>query len=174
MTDDPVARIDEVLYDYTVSADAMRSRPAVAGMLPPDDSIVATGGLIWIAPASTDPRGAGWERLEGVASVELTIDTSTVDSTAWERPAVTWSELSEAMERLEEERARRAAALLEMIDRTVMRLAERWGGADVFRRAPEADDCDPAPPPVRPSPPLPRRDGRPAWQTPYGPAKRRR
>jgi hypothetical protein len=172
MTDDPVARIDEVLHDYTVSGDAMRSRPVVAGTPPSHDPVVATGGLIWIAPAGTHPGGGGWQRLDGITGCEFTINPSTIDPAAWTQPAATWPELLEAMERMEEERARCAAALLQMIDRIVMRLAERWGVADVFRHAPEADDCgDPAPPPVRPSPPLPRRDRRPAWQTPYGPRR---
>ncbi|WP_420032284.1 hypothetical protein ACN2WE_05320 [Streptomyces sp. cg28] len=48
--------------------------------------------------------------------------------------------------------------------------------AEALRHEGEWGDTNAAPvePSQRPRPPLPRRDGRPAWQTPYGPARRRR
>ncbi|WP_394436216.1 hypothetical protein [Streptomyces sp. SGAir0957] len=190
MTDDHLARIDEVLHDYTVSGDAMRSRPAPEGERQADGCSVVGGWIdeavagpteVWIAPAGTDLRGDGWERLDCVASVdfgEITLDPATIDPTAGQPSAATWNDLQAAIERIEEARAMRAAIILELVNRAIGRLAERYGGADTFRHTPEAEGCDdcgdPVQPPVRPSPRLPRRDGRPEWQSPYGPARRRR
>lgn len=160
MTDD-VARIDEVLYDYTVSADAMRSRPADA--LPPDGSIVATGGLIWIAPAGTDPRGEGWQRLDGIASVAFGEQVAIIEIPDLERFTAGIRAAQEAV-----------AANLE---RTLAAARQALQGlAEALGRNGEWVDTngDPVSPPVRPSPPLPHCDERPAWQTPYGPARRRR
>lgn len=154
MTDDSLARIDEV---------------------------VASPTEVWIAPAGTDLRGDGWERLDCVASVdfgEMTLDPATIDPTAGQSPTATWGDLQGVIERFEEARAMRAAIILELVSQAIGRLAEQYGDTDMFRHAPEAEDCDdcgdPVEPPVRPSPPLPRRNGRPGWQSPYGPARRRR
>lgn len=163
MTDD-VARIDEVLYDYTVSADAMRSRPAVADALPPDDSIVATGGLIWIAPAGTDPRGEDWQRLDGIAGVEFGEQVAII-------------EIPLDLERFTAGIRAAQEAVAANLERTLAAARQALQGlAEALGRDGEWVDTngDPAPPPVRPSPPLPRRDGRPAWQSSYGPARRRR
>lgn len=108
-------------------------------------------------------------------TADLTIDPATINPNAGQPARLTWGELAAAIQQAEEERVQRAAEALSHLARALQRIGER---AAMFQHAPEADDCDdctePDEPPQRSRPALPRRDGRPAWQTPYGPVRRRR
>jgi hypothetical protein len=205
---DILNQIDEALDDW-MSPDAMRSRPAAGREPAAERGIVATSGRVWLAPVGTDPGDDGWQRLDGISSIEIhedvatveitpdteplnralqaaaasmrsstdmMIDASTIDPNAGQTPQLTWGDLAAAIQQAEEARARYAEAALRHIGRALERIAQHSGN-DSFQHLPEADGCndcsDPAEPPQRPRPPLPRRDGRPAWQTPYGPARRR-
>ncbi|WP_428956169.1 hypothetical protein [Streptomyces sp. cg35] len=201
-TNDILAQINDALGDWTVGPDAMRSRPAAEPPpeepQPPRMWIAPVGTEIgdegW-----QQLNGIGSIEIDGdVATATVTLDTEHLDN-ALQRaaanirrttdftinPATTnpnagqpaplsWGEFAAAIQQAEEERVRRAAEALACLARALQRIGEQ---AATFQHAPEAEDCDdctaPVEPPQRPRPPLPRRDGRPAWQTPYGPARRR-
>lgn len=169
---DILNQIDDALEDWTVSDDAMRSRPT-----PDSPPIVATSGQVWVAPAGTQPDEDSWEQLVGVSSVELaTLDQSTVDPNAGSTVQSNGYPLAAFLQRFEEAGAQHVDVVLRSLGHALEQIAQH-SGADSFQHLPEADGCnncsDPTVPPQRPRPPLPRRDGRPAWQTPYGPARRR-
>lgn len=98
-----------------------------------------------------------------------------IDSAATARP-VTWGDIHEYLARIQAERVRRAQAAIDAFVRTMAAAfapaAERAcrdmsEAAEALRHLPEAEGCNDC------SKPTPPRD-RPAWQSPYGPARRRR
>jgi hypothetical protein len=155
-------QIDNALHDYDVSDDAMRSRPETEAQ--PD-----IGPRVWIAPADTGPDEGGWEELGHITSIDLEIGEFTIDPAAFTpAPSLGWEELREYIARVEAERARRALLILQALREGLSRLlVPAAQAAESFQHAPEAVDCDDC------SKPTPPRD-RPAWQSPYGPARRRR
>ncbi|WP_372344678.1 hypothetical protein [Streptomyces sp. KL116D] len=110
---------------------------------------------VWIAPVGTEAGGEGWGRLEGISGIEIHGDVATVEIV----PDV--EAFTNALAGAYRQSVEVAARSLELL-RDALR-----GGEWVDTNG------DPVQPPQRPRPPLPRRDGRPAWQTPYGPARRR-
>lgn len=160
-SDDILAQIDSALGDWSVGPDAMRVQPAAepfhfGGATP----------LLYIADEVD-----GWQQVEGVASVEFCVDVSEV----FEEAAEAWAQITERIRQAEHERVRRERAALEafvqavrsMLAPAVERAASSMSDAtEAFRHLPEAEGCNDCKPALR-------RD-RPAWQTPYGPARRRR
>jgi hypothetical protein len=160
--DDVLNQIDSALYDVTVSADAMRSRPVAE----PAD-IQGVTPTVYIADEAGD-----WQEIQGVirVSIDTEIDQASIDPMAitTQAPAPDWSTVRDAIVRVEAEQARRAEIVLEGLKRAMAQLATPVGeAADAFRHLPEAVGCNDC------KPPAPPRD-RPAWQSPYGPARRRR
>ncbi|MFH9574243.1 hypothetical protein ACH4MG_27345 [Streptomyces sp. NPDC017454] len=137
-SEDILAQIDDTLDDWSVSDDAMRSRPPVERE--------TVGPRLWIAPVGTGPRDDGWQR---------------------------WRELQDYLVRAAAERARLAQQVVEAFVQAFAESVEA-----VRPRIEEAGqaiaDCAKAV--EQAAPPLPpgRRHDRPAWQSPYGPPKRRR
>lgn len=176
-TDDILAQIDHAVDDWTISEDAMRSKPVVE-----PQSVARTA--VWIAPVGTDPRDTGaWQEVGYITDLDMTIDPATIDPAAGaSAPVATWDEIQQYIAHIEAQRARRAAALQAFIGayvEAVKPAVEAAGaafaemsrtlqqvGPDNLRHLPEAEGCNQCTPP-------PRRD-RPAWQSPYGPARRRR
>lgn len=152
-------QIDNALHDCTVSDDAMRSVPA-------DEPQPSSGPRMWIAPSGTSPGETGWEEIGHVTSIDFHVEPPAIDP-EFQRA---WQEFREYMVRVEAERVRRARAAIEAFNRAyaqavkpAMEAAAR--GIAEFQKAMQHVD-----------PPLPpgRRRDRPAWQSPYGPARRRR
>ncbi|MFF2383711.1 hypothetical protein [Streptomyces sp. NPDC058108] len=173
-TDDVLAQIDSAMEDWTISGDAMRSRPEAVdqpefrGCTPSmqiGDEVQA-----WIAPAGTDPGDDGWQPLGVIGGLDLTIGEFTIDpeAVAPQVPTVNWDEVREHLLRIQAERARRMQQMFEAIRQAFGQLAAPLAqAAEAFQHLPEAEDCDDCGKPPRP------RD-RPAWQSTYGPAYRRR
>ncbi|MFE9432375.1 hypothetical protein ACFYNA_15455 [Streptomyces sp. NPDC006640] len=159
--DDVLNQIDAALYDVTVSADAMRSRPVAE-----PDGVLGVVPTVYIADEAGD-----WQEIQAAisASFDLEIDPASIDQAAVNPPpTVDRGTIRDLMIRFDAAQARRAQVVLEVLKRAMAQLAAPVGeAADAFRHLPEAvgcNDCDP---------PAPPRD-RPAWQSPYGPARRRR
>lgn len=159
-TDDILAQIDHAVADWTISGDAMRSRPE------PEPEPFYFGGTtptLYIA----DEAGE-WQQVEGVASVEVCVEMPAIDPEF----AEAWARLADRIREAELERVRRAqvalAAFVQAVKDTLAPAVEQAGRdtSEAFRHLPEAEGCNDCVPP-------PRRD-RPAWQSPYGPAQRRR
>lgn len=141
-------QIDACLGDYSVSDDAMRSRPASDVSAEP----FAMGGII---PTMQIMDEAGeWQPLGSVADVGfgtreavivISVDTAAATA-ALERIRQLHEVLAEAAQSRTEEAGRGLAAF-----------------AKAMQCAEPNDDCRPA-----------RRPDRPAWQSPYGPPRRRR
>ncbi|MFJ9740854.1 hypothetical protein [Streptomyces sp. NPDC101166] len=158
-TDDILDQIDNTLHDWTVSDDAMRSQPA------PEPEEYAAPRL-WVAPAGTEPDAPGWEEVRGV--LDLSIEQVTIDPTAI-APEITfgWEELCQYIAQVQAGRARRAQHILDVLKQALSQLAQpATEAAEAFRHLPEAVGCNDC---AEPDPP---RD-RPAWQSPYGPPRRR-
>lgn len=166
-SNDILAQIDSALGDGTVGPDAMRVRPA-----PEAEPAGKSHGFRGATPTVYIADEVGeWQQVEGIGSIEVCIESPAIDPEFARR----WQELSEYLNRVQLERARRAQAVLEAfvqavattlapaVERAAREMSET---GDAFRHLPEAEDCNQCTP-------LPRRD-RPAWQTPYGPARRRR
>jgi hypothetical protein len=164
--DDILAQIDHALEDWEVGPDAMRSRPASAATDGPA-SIRGTVPTVQIM----DEIGE-WQEI-GVLSVdfdEYTIDQSTITPVAAQTgPTVTWEEIREPIVRIEAEQERRAQILrayMQAFTEAAKPAVEAAGRA--FAELQQA--MRQAAPPQAPT----RRRDRPAWQSPYGPARRRR
>lgn len=172
-TDDILNQIDTALEDGTVSYDAMRSRPA-----PPPPS----GPRLCIAPAGTAADGDGWEEIGHVTDLDLTIDDGqdaiehgyTADeitvTLSFDTGAAT-AALATAIEGV-----RRFREALEAC-------AEAFSRAHLGPREGEWVDTNGDPVPAVPVAPSEartpsrkqrRKGDRPAWQSKYGPAHRRR
>jgi hypothetical protein len=163
--DEVLNQIDAAIADHTVSADAMRSQPSPSE--PP-----SRGARMWIAPAATAPDSEGWQEV-GFIDGSLDIDQATIDPDALRtETTASWQEVVEWAARTEAERARRAREALAAITaafqalRPALERAARSAAAamEQLKQAGVRDDHGK---PVR------VRD-RPAWQSPYGPARRRR
>ncbi|OQQ13011.1 hypothetical protein B0675_40040 [Streptomyces sp. M41(2017)] len=157
--DDILQQIDSTLDDWTVSGDAMRSQPAVD-----------PAGFQGVTPSVFVADEAGeWQELGHATGLVFHTELPAPDE-AFMRA---WQELQEQIRRVQIERARRAREILDVLARTlyesVKPAVEEAGrniarSLDSLKQAGVIDaDCKP----VRP------RD-RPAWQSPYGPARRRR
>ncbi|MFJ9037940.1 hypothetical protein ACIRF8_15275 [Streptomyces sp. NPDC102406] len=122
------------------------------------------GPKAWIAPVGTDAGGEGWQRLEGIASIEFGDEVATVEIV----PDL--ERFTRSMRAAQEAVAAHMARTSEVAQQALQALTEavRDSGDWVDTNG------DPVQSPLRPRPPLPRRDGRPAWETPHGPARRRR
>ncbi|GAA1887811.1 hypothetical protein GCM10009837_07010 [Streptomyces durmitorensis] len=155
--DDILNQIDNALYDSTVGPDAMRSRPATE-----------PGPRLWIAPAGTDADGDGWEEIGYVTGVDLTIDDGQ-DASLPDDFVQSWSRFGQRLREAEERRVRAAMEALRTLTEAFQRITDGLRGGDWVDT-----NGGPVQPPERPRPALPRRDDRPAWQSPHGPATRRR
>lgn len=164
-TNDILAQIDEALYDSSVSVDAMRSRPvepARAELSIPLDlrrllarRLMENHGLDMVAT-----------RL-AVLNVARGHEAPHAELVHAEARAV----VDETVQRIREVVQPSLVAMLEAFQSLGAAVKQAAAG---FQGDWVDTNGDLAPPPVRPSPPLPRRDGRPAWQSQYGPARRRR
>ncbi|MCX4232066.1 hypothetical protein [Streptomyces ortus] len=156
--DDILAQIDHAVEDWAVSEDAMRSQPE-----PEPFHFGGATPTLYIA----DEVGE-WQQVEGVTSIEVCVELPVID------PEVTasWARLVDRIREAELERVRRTQAALvafmQAVKDTLAPVVEQAGRdpGEAFRHLPEAEGCNQCTPP-------PRRD-RPAWQSPYGPARRRR
>lgn len=160
-SEDILAQIDDTLDDWTVSGDAMRSRP------PAEREVV--GPRLWIAPAGTGPRDDGWEDVGHVHSIDFNIEPPRIDPEFQRR----WQELQNYLARAAVERARLAQQVMEAFTQAFTESLEA-----VLPRIEEAGqaiaDCAKAVEQAAPPQPPGRRNDRPAWQSPYGPSQRRR
>ncbi|MCX4697025.1 hypothetical protein [Streptomyces sp. NBC_01373] len=152
--DNILDQIDTALHDDAIGPDAMRCTPEPAG--PRGKTIMAITGA-----------DGEWQEINGVVTVDFHIDPPPIDP-EFDRA---WQELHDHLARVEAERVRRAAALLEGLVHAFQQMAPAIEAANLgLTGLAEAVQDDQ---PARPDQPLPRRD-RPAWQTPYGPPRRRR
>lgn len=157
--DDILTQIDNALGDWTVSGDAMRSRPADE-----TESELTAGPQVWIVSTTDDPDSGGWEQVDGI--LDATIDPATIDpATMVHQPTVTWDDLRRWWSaRIEAERAQRAREMLEALGALqAMGPAVEEAGRGIAAITEALQ---------RPSTPAARRDDRPAWQSPYGPRRR--
>lgn len=154
-TDDILSQIDNTLEDWAVSGDAMRSRPAREPNAP-HVSIMNEAGE--------------WQEIEGVTSVEFHIEPPAIDADFIQ----SLQQLQEHLARTHAERVRQAQAFLDafkqIFEQTVAPAVQEAArnAAKGLASVKRAADCD-----VHCGPPPPPRD-RPAWQSPYGPARQRR
>lgn len=151
-TDDVLTQIDAALDDWSVSGDAMRSSPAATpqpARLAPDGR--AAGREILIQRLVDRHGFTRPIALEVVSAMEAGRDTPHAELVRAEANAV----MRETMGRLREA----LRPMFESWAEAMRRLAESVKVATV--------DCDSCGTPAR-------RHDRPAWQSPYGPARRRR
>ncbi|MFJ4925330.1 hypothetical protein [Streptomyces sp. NPDC088736] len=155
-TDDVLAQIDSAMEDWTISGDAMRSRPGGGTKRPGFQGATPTVHIV-------DEAGE-WQQLDGIARIDFHIEQPVID------PEIVraWQEMQERIVRAQMERARQIAAMFDALRqafRQAMPAVQQ--AAEAFQHLPEAEGCDDCGKPPRP------RD-RPAWQSLYGPARRRR
>jgi hypothetical protein len=163
VTSDITDLIDSALHDYDVSGDAMRSRPA------PEPR--TTGTRLWIVPAGTEPDADGWQPLGHVGEVEIEYegDEEPDFPADFATPTNIVIVIDAASVTAAAERIRQLQAAFQAYVEAVRPRMEEAGralaqGFEALRQAGLVDhDCKPARP----------RD-RPAWQSPYGPPRRRR
>jgi hypothetical protein len=157
--DDILAQIDHALEDWEVGPDAMRSRPEPA----------ETPGIRGATPIVHIMDEAGeWQEI-GVTSIDFHINPPEIDPDF--RQA--WEEMRERLVRVEAERARRAQAVLEAFARAYMQAvkpAVEAAGRAIAEAAQAIQQAGLTDTDGRPA----RRRDRPAWQSPYGPARRKR
>jgi hypothetical protein len=160
--DNILDQIDSALYDATVRGDAMRSRPEVEPREP--------AGIEGVTPTVYIADEVGeWQELGTVTAVGFGVELPAPD----EEFMRSWQQLQEHVRRVHLERARRAREILDTLARTLnesVKPAVEQAGRDIARSVDalkQAGLIDADCKPVRP------RD-RPAWQSPYGPARRRR
>ncbi|MFJ6729421.1 hypothetical protein ACIQPQ_31415 [Streptomyces sp. NPDC091281] len=154
-------QIDGALEDWTVSEDAMRSQP------PREEG---SSGIPFqgFTPALYIEDEAGeWQEVGRVSSSALHFEPPEIDPEF----ARTWARFRESVHQAQIARARQASELFEVIAETLRRMApaveEDVRAVDaVMQAAQKAGLCDDRGKPLRP------RD-RPAWQSPYGPPRRR-
>lgn len=145
-TDDVLDQIDTALGDWDVSGDAMRCAPA------PEVRV----------PKLSIRRGDGeWQELPGVTRVEMTFSDDPGGSVAFCTVTVDTSAVMEQLGRLRSAFDAYAEAVQPRIAEAARAIKQ---GFQVMQ---QAGLCDDHGKPVR------SRD-RPAWQSPYGPARRRR
>lgn len=173
-------QIDNALHDWSVSDDAMRSRPEPAvlpeprtlpGRVPvvdmhsrPEAGTICLDGFR--ATVMAMDEAGEWQDLGGARSVDFHIEPPQIDPD-FQRA---WREMQEYIARVQAERVRRAQEALEAFARAYTQAirpameAAAKGLAEIQKAAQHVN------------PPLPpgRRHDRPAWQSPYGPARRRR
>lgn len=165
-------QIDHALHDYDVSDDAMRSAPAATTWRGHSVSMEITDEAVgeprmWIAPVGVSPDQVGeWQEIGGVATVDIHITTPP----DFEEFAQRWADFVERLQARRREEARQAQAAFEAFGRAYAQAvkpaveAVAQGFAEIQKAMRHVN------------PPLPpgRRRDRPAWQSPYGPARRRR
>lgn len=149
--DNILDQIDSCLGDYAVSDDAMRSAPD----LPPLPAVrPRANGAVVLVQRLIDRHGLSAEEARAaVLAAEYGLDTDHARLAA-----------AEAQAALEEITTQLRAAFEPMLQRVADQFRQI---KEAFQRLPEAAGCDDCGTPAR------RRD-RPAWQSPYGPARRRR
>ncbi|WP_045563008.1 hypothetical protein [Streptomyces sp. FxanaA7] len=146
-------QINSALNDYTVSDDAMRSQPE---------------------PPATPRRGpdcdlqimdeAGeWQNVPGVTSFAIQIE---YDDTEFQQSL---QRLRENIARIQAERARQAQEMARMFARAYVQAVKPAMEAAAAAFAEVQKAVQHANPPLPPG----RRHDRPAWQSPYGPPRRR-
>ncbi|MEU3826486.1 hypothetical protein AB0F36_14375 [Streptomyces sp. NPDC029080] len=151
-TDDILDQIDDALHDNTVSGDAMRSRPAA-------EHEQRIEPRIWITSTVDDPDSGGWERLDGITSIDIQLDTADLQARL--------ANVAAHLARLETERIRRAQEALTALGRA-MAEAVRPAADEAVRAIGALNQTV-----QQPTTPPGRRSDRPAWQSPYGPPRRR-
>jgi hypothetical protein len=152
-SDDILDQIDTALHDWSVSDDAMRSAPADTLERGPD-----------VRMYLADEAGE-WQELPGVAAVDIQFPTPSV----LEEFAQQWADFIDRMTRQRVEQARRAQEAFEAFTRALTEPMKRSveEATRAFETLQQTAQQEPPPASVR------RRE-RPAWQSPYGPAQRRR
>jgi len=157
-TNDILDQIDTALGDYSVSDDAMRSRPASEADPGQIEQPLQFHGTVPVVQIMDEANGE-WQTVEGVEAIEVCIESPAIDPEFARR----WQELSDYLQRVQLERARRAQEILAAIRQAFRQMAPAV--EEAARNVTAAAEA------VQKAPP--RRD-RPAWQSPYGPARRRR
>ncbi|MFI5992448.1 hypothetical protein ACIBAC_11425 [Streptomyces sp. NPDC051362] len=156
--DDVLNQIDAALYDVTVSADAMRSRPGSEAPRP--QAAVASGPREILIQRLIERHGlTRMTARHAVRAAERGSDSERAELVRAEARAVT-AEMAERIRFAFQPMAEAAITALKQLSESIARLR---ADSHAFRHLPEAVDCKPT---------LPR--DRPAWQSPYGPARRRR
>ena len=141
-------QIDSALHDWTVSDDAMRSRP--------EPELISFGGF---TPTVQIMDEAGeWQEVDGIGSVEIYVTTPP----ELEEFAQQWADFTN---RIHSRRIDVLAVFTQAVAESVKPATE--AAEQALAALQDAVQACPADPPGR------RRD-RPAWQSPYGPARRRR
>lgn len=142
-------QIDHALGDYSVSDDAMRSRPEPAG----------PRGKTTMSIMGADGE---WQEVGGIATIDIEVDTGGVDQqlarlAARQNTERRVIEIHEALRSFMRGYAEAVRPAIEEFGRQLQAASQAMRSAGLI------DDHGKA---VR------RRD-RPAWQSPYGPARRR-
>ncbi|MER7053428.1 hypothetical protein [Streptomyces sp. NPDC000351] len=158
-SEDILAQIDDTLDDWSVSDDAMRSRP---GGEPEGIKGFTTQFAIM------DEAGE-WQNVPGVRRIDFHIEPPEIDPEFQQR----CQEIQDYLVRATAERVRRAQQVMEAFVRSFTESI-----AAVQPRVEEAGraiaDCAKAVEQATPPQPPGQRHDRPAWQSPYGPPRRRR
>jgi hypothetical protein len=166
-------QIDHALHDWTVSDDAMRSTPEpppLPGRVPVVDmrSQPEAGAIGFDGACPSvlimDEVGA-WQEL-GVTSIDFHIELPAFDP-EFQR---SWQEFREHLARAEAERVRQARAAIEAFGRAYAEAVKPAVEAAARSLAEFTEAARQLDPPLSPG----RRRDRPAWQSPYGPPRRRR
>ncbi|WP_328632036.1 hypothetical protein [Streptomyces sp. NBC_00356] len=161
--EDILDQIDQTLDDW-LSPDAMRSRPEGT---PRPDRLSADARQLLIRRLVDNHGLTRMSARHAVLAVEQGRTTVHAELVQTEARAA----MDEAMQRIRvamQPAIEAAAAALQRMAEAVKQVAQSVQGGEWVDT-----NGDPVEPPERPRPALPRRDGRPAWQTPYGPARRR-
>lgn len=158
---DILNQIDEALDDWT-SPDAMHCRPTVT----PPARLSADARLLLIRRLVDNHGLTRMTARHAVLAVEQGRPTAHAELVQAEARAA----MNEAMQRIQitmRPAIEAAAAALQRMAEAVKQVTQGLQSSEWVDT-----NGDPVEPLERPRPPLPRRDGRPAWQTPYGPARR--
>jgi hypothetical protein len=150
--DDILNHIDDALDDWTVSGDAMRSRPGGSSR----QELFVFGGFVPTVEIMDD--AGEWQQVDGVVSVDFGGDDQVWVDEAFTHITVNTTAIMEQFASLRQSLAAFAEAAQPRIEEVGQALA---------KVAQHASTCDDHGQTARP------RD-RPAWQSPYGPARRRR
>jgi hypothetical protein len=121
--EDILQQIDGALEDWTVSGDAMRSRPGgerggIKGSTPQTAITDETAGpSVWIAPIGTAIDADGWQEAGYITSVDFEIDQASINPAVLTtpQPTVTWQEIADCIAQIEAGRVRRAQLLEEFV-----------------------------------------------------------
>ncbi|MEU1497316.1 hypothetical protein [Streptomyces sp. NPDC005732] len=163
-TDDVLAQIDSAVDDWTISGDAMRSAPDLPPSRPQMQLSFGLSGREIMIRRLIDEHGlTRITARNAVLAAERGSDSERAELVRTEARAIA-NEMSERIRIAFQPMAEAAIATLKQLSESLARLR---ANTHAFQHAPEAVGCNDCGKPTSP------RD-RPAWQSPYGQARRRR